>query len=86
MAVRKRSRMKIKKLFGTRLRRRIAAAKARSMPQRLRQDLQQALALRDDADRRTAVDRVVQGITKGTYGTTFQRQADNAARRRHTPS
>ncbi|MGI5413853.1 hypothetical protein ACQEV9_44510 [Streptomyces chartreusis] len=73
-------------LFGKGLRRRVAAAEARSMPQRLRQDLDQALALRDDADRRAAVDRVVQGITKGTYGTTFQRQAESAAMRGRTPS
>ncbi|MFD5840946.1 hypothetical protein [Streptomyces chartreusis] len=73
-------------LFGKGLRRRVAAAEARSMPQRLRKDLDQALALTDDADRRAAVDRVVQGITKGTYGPTFQRQAESAAMRDRTPS
>lgn len=73
-------------LLGKGLRRRGAAAEARSMPQRLRQDLDQALALTDAADRRAAVDRVVQGITNGTYGAAFQRQADSAAMRGRTPS
>ncbi|MFJ9752499.1 hypothetical protein [Streptomyces chartreusis] len=73
-------------LFGKGLRRRVAAAEARSMPQRLRQDLDQALALRDDADRRAAVDRVVQGITNGAYGSAFQRQAENAAMRGRSSS
>ncbi|MGW4537353.1 hypothetical protein ACWEOP_05650 [Streptomyces chartreusis] len=73
-------------LFGKGLRRRVATARARSMPQRLRQDLDQALALKDDADRRAAVDRVVQGITKGTYGAGFQRQAENATMRGRSSS
>ncbi|MEU8756683.1 hypothetical protein AB0C88_40020 [Streptomyces chartreusis] len=73
-------------LFGKGLRRRVAAAETRSMPQRLRKDLDQALALTDDADRRAAVDRVVQEITKGTYGPAFQRQAESAAMRDRTPS
>ncbi|MGW1364460.1 hypothetical protein ACWCQP_44530 [Streptomyces chartreusis] len=68
------------------LRRRVATARARSMPLRLRQDLDQALALRDDADRRAAVDRVVQGITKGIYGAAFQRESENAAMRGRSSS
>ncbi|MFC5219626.1 hypothetical protein [Streptomyces coerulescens] len=56
------------------------------MPQRLRQDLDQALALRDDAARRAAVDRVVQGITAGTYGPAFQRQTESVAARHRAPS
>ncbi|WP_432197132.1 hypothetical protein [Streptomyces sp. bgisy027] len=86
MTVGKRSRLKMKWLFGIGLRRRVAAAGTRSMPQRLRADLDEALALRDDADRRTAVDRVVRGIAEGTYGATFQRPAASAARRGRTPS
>ncbi|MEU6306196.1 hypothetical protein [Streptomyces chartreusis] len=73
-------------LFGKALRRRVATARARSMPQRLRQDLDHALALKNDADRRAAVDRVIQGITKGTYGAAFQRQAENAAVRGRSSS
>ncbi|MFC8244703.1 hypothetical protein [Streptomyces chartreusis] len=73
-------------LFGKGLRRRGAVAEARSMPQRLRQDLDHALALTDEADRRAAVDRVVRGITKGTYGAAFQRQAEGEAMRGRTPS
>ncbi|MFE4582590.1 hypothetical protein [Streptomyces chartreusis] len=56
------------------------------MPQRLRQDLDQALALRDDTDRRAAVDRVVQGIAKGAYGATFQRQSESAVMRGRSSS
>ncbi|MGW4757219.1 hypothetical protein [Streptomyces chartreusis] len=73
-------------LFGKGLRRRVATTRARSMPQRLRQDLDQALALRDDADRRAAVDRVVQGIAKGTYGATFQRQSESTTMRGRSSS
>ncbi|MFG1664092.1 hypothetical protein [Streptomyces sp. Y7] len=69
------------RLFGKGSRRRTTAAKERSMPRRLRQDLDQALALTDDTERRAAVDRVVQGITEGTYGSTFQRRAKSAATR-----
>ncbi|MGW4873831.1 hypothetical protein [Streptomyces chartreusis] len=73
-------------LFGKGLRRRVAPARARSMPQRLRQDLDHALALKDDGDRRAAVDRVVQGIAKGTYGATFQRHSESAAIRGRSSS
>ncbi|MER6675214.1 hypothetical protein [Streptomyces sp. NPDC000983] len=45
------------------------------MPRRLRQDLDRALALPDGAARRTAVDRVVRGITAGAYGPGFRRRA-----------
>ena len=72
-------------LLGKGLRRRVAA-EARSMPQRLCQDLDQALALKDDADRRAAVDQVVQRIAKGTYGATFQRQSESAAIRGRSSS
>ncbi|MXM67669.1 hypothetical protein GR925_30595 [Streptomyces sp. HUCO-GS316] len=63
------------------LRRRRAAGQERAMPRRLRQDLERALAEDDDAARRTAVDRVVRGITEGTYGRGFQERAAHAADR-----
>jgi len=57
------------------------ADRERGMPRRLRQDLGQALALSDDAARRSAVDRVVRGIADGTYGTGFRRRAMSATDR-----
>ncbi|PWI14438.1 hypothetical protein DI272_09940 [Streptomyces sp. Act143] len=56
-----------------------AADREQGMPRRLRQDLDRALALSDDAARRAAVDRVVRGIADGTYGTGFRRGAMGAA-------
>lgn len=70
----------MKGAFGKRTWRRTAARRERGMPQRLRQDLDEALALTDDAARRVAVDRVVQGLTDGTYGRAFQRHTEAAAR------
>ncbi|WP_416956054.1 hypothetical protein [Streptomyces sp. Agncl-13] len=60
-----------------------AADRERDLPQRLRQDLDRALALTDDASRRTAVEQVVQETIAGTYGRTFQQWAENVARRSH---
>ncbi|MEU9394512.1 hypothetical protein AB0D86_31525 [Streptomyces sp. NPDC048324] len=53
----------------------------RDAPRRLRDDLDRALSLADDAARRAAVDGVVRGITEGRYGRGFQRQAERAPSR-----
>ncbi|MFJ9118875.1 hypothetical protein ACIRJO_25370 [Streptomyces sp. NPDC102394] len=53
----------------------------RDAPRRLRDDLDQALSLADDAARRTAVDGVVRGIAEGRYGPGFQRRAEGAPAR-----
>ncbi|TQJ85475.1 hypothetical protein FBY22_4254 [Streptomyces sp. SLBN-31] len=64
------------------MRRRSVSGLERDAPRRLRHDLDVALSLTDEAARRAAVDRVVQGIAEGRYGRTFQRQAQRQAQRR----
>ncbi|MCL6667904.1 hypothetical protein [Streptomyces panaciradicis] len=71
--------------MGGRLRRptwrRTTSGPERDAPRRLRDDLDQALSLADDAARRTAVDGVVQGIAEGRYGPGFQRRAEGTPAR-----